>query len=77
MELEELSWDLPLWQDEQARQLLVRFCVDHGIPESTLYELIAIERKHQHRVRAAGIYDEIDAVLERIPALSHVSKGVG
>lgn len=66
MELKDLSWSLPLWQDAEARQLLAELCAKYGVPESVLFELVAIEHKHQHRARAAGIYEEIDEVLEQM-----------
>jgi hypothetical protein len=63
---EELTTDLPLWDDEQAYALLCELCQKHDVPVDGLRELVAIERRHQHRERARGIYEEFDAVFERM-----------
>ena len=63
---EELTADLPLWDDEQAYALLCELCAQHQVPVDVLRELVAIERRHQHRERTRGIYEEFDAVFERM-----------
>ncbi|MDP2829770.1 MAG: hypothetical protein Q8O37_14335 [Sulfuricellaceae bacterium] len=63
---EELTADLPLWDDEQAYSLLCELCAKHQVLVDSFRELVAIERRHQHRVKARGIYDEFDAVFERM-----------
>lgn len=63
---EELTADLPLWDDELAYALLCELCNKHQIPPDAFRELVAIERRHQHRERARGIYEEFDAVFDRI-----------
>lgn len=63
---EELTADLPLWDDEQAYALLCELCQKHGVPLDVLRELVAIERRNQHRERARGIYEELDAAFERM-----------
>ena len=61
---EEPTVDSPLWNDEQAYALLCALCEKHQVPVDSFRELVAIERRHQHRGRAHGIYEELDAVLE-------------
>lgn len=63
---EELTADLPLWDDEKAYALLCELCQKHGVPVDVLRELVAIERRNQHRERARGIYEELDAAFERM-----------
>lgn len=63
---DELTADLPLWDDPEAFALLQQLCAKHEIPTDVLRELVAIERKHQHRERARGIYEEFDAVFEKV-----------
>jgi len=63
---EELTADLPLWDDEQAFALLCDLCSKHQVPVDVFRELVAIERRHQHRERARGIYDEFDTAFERM-----------
>lgn len=63
---EELTADLPLWVDNQAYTLLCQLCDKHQISTDAFRELVAIERRHQHRGRARGIYEEFDAVFERV-----------
>jgi hypothetical protein len=36
------------------------------VPVDVFRELVAIERRHQHRERARGIYDEFDTAFERM-----------
>jgi len=62
----ELTADLPLWDDEQAYALLCALCEKYQVPVDAFRELVAIERRNQHRQRARGIYDEFDAVFERM-----------
>lgn len=61
-----LSSDLPLWKDEKAYRVLEELCAHHQVPVEILKELVAIERRHQHREVARGIYDEFDSTFERM-----------
>ena len=61
-----LSSDLPLWKDDKAYRVLEELCAKHQVPVEVLKELVAIERHHQHRERARGIYDEFDSAFERM-----------
>lgn len=63
---DELTIDLPLWDDKESFKLLQTLCAKHEIPEDAFRELVAIVSKHQHRERARGISDEFDVVFERI-----------
>jgi len=58
--------DLPLWKDGNAYRVLEELCARHQVPVEVLKELVAIERRHQHRERARGIYDEFDSAFERM-----------
>jgi hypothetical protein len=64
---ETLTADLPLWADEKAYALLCELSAEHQIPVDAFRELVAIERRHQHRERARGIYEELDDVFYRMP----------
>jgi len=61
-----LSSDVPLWRDDKAYRVLEELCARHQVPVEVLKELVAIERNHQHRERARGIYDEFDSAFERM-----------
>lgn len=65
-EMDEMTSDLPLWADAEAYRLLERLCEEHQVPVEAFRELVAIERRHQHRERARGIYDEFDDVFGRM-----------
>jgi hypothetical protein len=65
-EMDELTSDLPLWADVDAYQVLKRLCEQHKVPVDAFRELVAIERLHQHRERARGIYEEFDDVFRRM-----------
>jgi hypothetical protein len=62
----EASNNLPLWQDNEAYCVLEELCDAHQVPIDVLKELVAIERQHQHRERARGIYDDFDSVFEQM-----------
>ncbi len=58
--------NLPLWQDNQAYHVLEELCNKHQVPVEVLKDLVAIEREHQHRERARGIYDDFDSAFENM-----------
>jgi hypothetical protein len=58
--------DLPLWQDKDAYSVLEELCRTHQVPAEVLKELVAIERQHQHREKARGIYEEFDCAFEKM-----------
>lgn len=63
---DELTADLPLWADYDAYALLQEVCTRHGVPVDVFRELVTIERRHQHREKAHGIYDEFDDAFTRM-----------
>lgn len=58
--------ELPLWRDNDAYNVLEKLCVTHQVPIDVLKELVKIERQHQHRQVARGIYDEFDSAFEQM-----------
>lgn len=63
---DEFTADLPLWTDDQAYALLKEICARHEVPVDVFQELVGIERRHQHRERARGIYEEFDNAFTRM-----------
>ena len=58
--------ELPLWRDDKAYRVLEELCATHQVPIEVLKELVTIERQHQHREKARGIYDEFDSAFEQM-----------
>lgn len=58
--------ELPLWRDDNAYRVLEKLCAIHQVPIEVLKELVTIERQHQHREKARGIYDEFDSAFEQM-----------
>jgi len=58
--------DLPLWADEDARQVLERICSEFNVPVDVLTELVSLQRERQHQERASGIYPRIEEILGRM-----------
>lgn len=58
--------DLPLWQNENAHIVLKELTAKHLVPTDVLKKLVAIEKQHQHRERARGIYDDFDNAFEKM-----------
>ncbi len=56
--------NLPLWQNNTAKKVLEELGLKHDVPNNVLKDLVAIEKHHQHRERARGIYDDFDNVFE-------------
>ena len=63
---DEFTADLPLWTDEEAYARLQEICARHAVPVEVFQELVGIERRHQHRERARGIYEEFDNAFSRM-----------
>jgi hypothetical protein len=63
--MDELN-ELPLWGDNDAYGVLEKLCATHRVPIDVLKELVKIERQHQHRERAKGIYEEFDSAFEQM-----------
>jgi len=58
--------DLPLWSDNEARDVMERLCDKHKVPVDVLTDLVAIQRHNQDRSKAFGIYDAFSEVLSRM-----------
>lgn len=58
--------DLPLWKEDEAYRVLEELCAEHDVPVEVLKELVSVERQHQHREKARGIYDEFDSIFEQM-----------
>lgn len=58
--------DLPLWSDNEAREVMVKLCEKHNVPVDVLTELVAIQRRSQDRGKALGIYDAFSEALSRM-----------
>lgn len=63
---DEMIADLPLWGEPDAYEILCDLCETYQIDPDDFRDLVAIERRNQHRERARGIYDEFDAVFSRV-----------
>lgn len=63
---EQLVSDLPLWTDEEAREVLEEIAGKHNVPVDVLTELVSLQRARQHQERAAGIYQRIEEILGRM-----------
>ena len=66
MALETYLGDLPLWADEEAKEILKELCNEYGVPLDVFEELVMIQRERQDQERASGVYDAISEVLSRI-----------
>ena len=40
--------DLPLWADEDARQVLEAVCLKNNVPVDVITELVTVQRERQH-----------------------------
>ncbi len=58
--------DLPLWSDNEARDVMEKLCQKHNVPVDVFTELVAIQRHNQDRSKAFGIYDAISEALSRM-----------
>jgi hypothetical protein len=58
--------DLPLWSDNEAREVMEKLCEMHNVPVDVLTELVKIQRQSQDKSKALGIYDAFSEVLSRI-----------
>ena len=55
--------DLPLWAEENARNVLEAVCLKHKVPVEVLTELVMVQRERQHQERARGINMRIEEIL--------------
>lgn len=58
--------DLPLWSDEEAKEILEKLCHQYGVPQEVFSDLVAIQRERQDQEKAWGVYDAITEVLSRM-----------
>jgi hypothetical protein len=58
--------DLPIWSDEEARQILENICAKFNVPPDVIYDLVALQRERQHQERAAGVYERIEEIIGRM-----------
>lgn len=55
--------DLPLWNDPQAFEILEELCKKYQVPVDIFRELVAEQRKNQHRERARGISERFEEIF--------------
>lgn len=58
--------DLPLWSDNEAREVMEKLCEKYNVPVDVLTDLVAIQRQNQDKNKAFGIYDAFSEVLSRM-----------
>jgi hypothetical protein len=59
--------DLPLWADENAKDILEDVCLKNNVPVDVITELVMVQRERQHQERARGInlrFEEILGLIE-------------
>ncbi|MFZ4703793.1 MAG: DNA modification system-associated small protein [Candidatus Methylumidiphilus sp.] len=64
--MNEYVQDLPLWNDPQAFEILEELCKKHQVPVDVFRELVAEQRKNQHRERARGISERFEEIFNNI-----------
>lgn len=58
--------DLPLWADDNARQVLEAVCKKNNVPVEVITELVMVQRERQHQERARGINMRFEEILGAI-----------
>lgn len=58
--------DLPLWADENAREILNALCLKNNVPVEVITELVMVQRERQHQERARGINLRFEEILGAI-----------
>mgnify|MGYP006978599568 CR=1 FL=1 len=61
MALDTYLGDLPLWGDEEAKGILESLCTEFQVEE-----LVQMQREYQDKERAAGSYERISEILDRL-----------
>ena len=59
--------DLPLWADDDAREVLEAVCNQHQVPVDVITQLVMVQRERQHQERARNInlrFEEILGIIE-------------
>lgn len=58
--------DLPLWHDNQAKEILNKVCEKYSVPTDVITELVILQRERQHQERARNINARFEEILGRI-----------
>lgn len=66
MALDTYLGDLPLWGDEEARAILETLCNEFQVDLDVFEELVQMQREYQDKERAAGSYERISEILDRL-----------
>lgn len=66
MALDTYLGDLPLWGDEEARAILETLCNEFQVDIDVFEELVQMQREYQDKERAAGSYERISEILDRL-----------
>ena len=66
MALDTYLGDLPLWGDEEAKGILESLCKEFLVDIDVFEELVQMQREYQDKERAAGSYERISEILDRL-----------
>jgi hypothetical protein len=55
--------DLPLWADDDAKEVLIALCEAHRVSPEVITELVTVQRERQHQERAHGINKRFEEIL--------------
>ncbi|MGK5007206.1 DNA modification system-associated small protein [Janthinobacterium sp. LB2P70] len=55
--------DLPLWADDDAKEILLAVCKKNNISLDVVTELVIVQRERQHQERARGINKRFEEIL--------------
>lgn len=58
--------DLPLWADDDAKEVLINLCAKNNISLEVITELVIVQRERQHQERARGINKRFEEILGSI-----------
>lgn len=58
--------DLPIWSDNEAKEVLSKVCEKYGVPIDVITELVIVQRERQHQERARNINPRFEEILGRI-----------
>ena len=66
MALDTYLGDLPLWGDEEAKGILESLCTEFQVDIDVFEELVQMQREYKDKERAAGSYERISEILDRL-----------
>ena len=66
MALDTYLGDLPLWGDGEAKAILESLCTEFQVDIDVFEELVQMQREYQDKERAAGSYERISEILDRL-----------